>query len=220
MKKIVAAAAVTGLLAGGATYASAAQAAPSKGAQKAPATALAAPAADTSTSFTPKPIKWGKCGIPGFDELGAQCGYLTVPLNYKKPSGTKIKLAVSRIKSTVSADKYQGVMLTNPGGPGGSGLTLSVLGQYVPHNAGAAYDWIGFDPRGVGSSIPALTCNGNYFKPPRPQYVPTTQKLETTWLKRSAGYAKACDKAGGRLLDHVKTVDTINDMESLRKALG
>jgi len=223
MKKIVAAVAVTGLIAGGAAYASAAQAAP-KTAKAAPAAAVAAPAAatvaDASASFTPTAIKWGKCGIPGFDELGAECGYLTVPLNYKKPTSTKIKIAVSRIKAKVSADKYQGVMLTNPGGPGGSGLTLSVLGQYVPNGAGDAYDWIGFDPRGVGSSIPALSCNGNYFKPPRPQYVPTTQKLETTWLNRSKGYAKACDKAGGALLDHVKTVDTINDMESIRKALG
>ena len=49
---------------------------------------------------------------------------------------------------------YQGVMLVNPGGPGGSGLIYSVLQGFVPKNAGAAYDWIGFDPRGVGSSVP------------------------------------------------------------------
>ena len=221
MKKIVAALAATGLIAGGAAYASAAQAAPTKAAKGAPAAVVAAPAVvDAAASFTPKAIKWTKCGIPGFDELGAQCGFLTVPLDYKKPKGTKIKLAVSRIKHTVSADKYQGVMLTNPGGPGGSGLTLPVIGGFVPNNAGAAYDWIGFDPRGVGSSIPALSCNGNYFKAPRPQYVPTTQKIETAWLNRSKGYAKACDKAGGKLLDHVKTTDSVSDMESIRKALG
>src|SRR4051812_9699642 len=190
MKKFVAAAAGTGLVGGGVAYTSAAQAAQDSAVKAAPKVALTAAVVSKAPSFTPKPIKFGKCGIPGFDELGAQCGYLIVPLDYKKPTGTKIKLAVSRIKHTVTADKYQGVMLTNPGGPGGSGLTLSVLGQYVPHNAGAAYDWIGFDPRGVGSSLPALTCNGNYFKPPRPQYVPTTQKLETTWLNRSKGYAK------------------------------
>lgn len=223
MKRIVAAVAVTGLLGGGAGYASAAQASPIQAANSAPGAVVAAPAAalaDASASFTPKAITWGKCGIPNLDTLGAQCGFLTVPLDYKKPKGTKIKLAVSRIKHTVSADKYQGVMVTNPGGPGGSGLTLSVLGQFVPNGAGAAYDWIGFDPRGVGSSIPALSCDGNYFKPPRPQYVPTTQKLENTWLKRSAGYAKACDTAGGKLLEHLKTTDTINDLESIRKALG
>jgi hypothetical protein len=74
--------------------------------------------------FTPSAITWGKCeGRPRLDALGAQCGYLTVPLDYAKPAGTKIKLAVSRIKHTVTADKFQGVMLTNPGGPGGSGLS-------------------------------------------------------------------------------------------------
>ena len=100
MKKIVAAAAVTGLLAGGAAYASAAQAAPTKAAPKAAVAAPAAPAADASSSFTPKAIKWTKCGIKGLDDRGGQCGYLIVPLDYKKPTGTKIKLAVSRIKSS------------------------------------------------------------------------------------------------------------------------
>jgi hypothetical protein len=180
MKRIVAALAVTGLVARGAACASTAQAAQNKAAKAAPAAVVAAPAAPVAEvlpAFTPKAIKWGKCGVPGLDDRGAQCGFLTVPLDYKKPKGTKIKLAVSRIKHTVSKDKYQGVMLTNPGGPGGSGLTLSVLGGFVPNKAGAAYDWIGFDPRGVGSSVPALSCNGNYFKAPRPQYVPTTRKI-------------------------------------------
>ena len=216
MQTIVAALAVTGVIAAGVAGSSTAQATPTT------ATSTKAPSFTvTPASFTPNAITWGKCeGRPRLDALGAQCGYLTVPLDYQKPTGTKIKLAVSRIKHTVSAATYQGVMLTNPGGPGGSGLALAAQGQFVPNNVGDAYDWIGFDPRGVGSSVPALSCDGNYFKGPRPQYVPTTQKLETTWLNRSKGYATKCDKAGGKLLDHVKTVDSINDMESIRKALG
>jgi pimeloyl-ACP methyl ester carboxylesterase len=217
MKRIVAALAVTGSIAGGVAYSSsAAQATPSNAAAtKAP------PSTVNQMPFTPSAITWGKCeGRPRLDALGAQCGFLTAPLDYTKPTGTKIKLAVSRIKHTVTADKYQGVMLTNPGGPGGSGLTLAAQGQFVPNGVGGAYDWIGFDPRGVGSSVPALSCDGDYFKAPRPQYVPTTQKLETAWLNRSKSYAKKCETAGGELLDHVKTIDTINDMESIRKALG
>ncbi|MEU8241352.1 alpha/beta hydrolase [Actinoplanes missouriensis] len=170
--------------------------------------------------YTPPPIDWGKCASAGLNARGAECGFLVVPLDYAKPKGTKIKLAVSRIKHKSSAAQYQGVMLTNPGGPGGSGLTLSVLGEYVPDNAGSYFDWIGFDPRGVGSSVPALTCDVNYAGYNRPFYVPVTKSLEKTWLAKAKGYSKACDKAGGALLDHVKTTDTVADMESLRKALG
>ena len=71
-----------------------------------------------------------------------------------------------------------GIMLVNPGGPGGSGLSLSTLGQYVPNDAGAAYDWIGWDPRGVGSSTPSLSCNPNYFVGPRAEYTPSTKKIQ------------------------------------------
>jgi pimeloyl-ACP methyl ester carboxylesterase len=70
------------------------------------------------------------------------------------------------------------------GRPGASGLTLSRLGEFVPDGAGDAYDWIGFDPRGVGSSVPAISCDPDYFSPSRPEYVPTTEALEQTWLAR------------------------------------
>ena len=90
----------------------------------------------------------------------------------------------------------------------------------MPGGAGQAYDWIGFDPRGVGASKPALTCDSKYAGYDRPAYVPSTAAIEKAWLARAAGYAAACDKAGGALLDHLKTTDTVQDMESLRLALG
>jgi pimeloyl-ACP methyl ester carboxylesterase len=110
-------------------------------------------------------------------------------------------------------------MLVNPGGPGASGLGQAALGAAVPDDVDAQYDWIGFDPRGVGSSQPALTCDDEYFGYDRPYYVPVTRKLETTWLERAEAYAKKCDRAGGALLDHIKTTDSVADMESIRKAL-
>ena len=125
---------------------------------------------------------------------------------------------MSRIKHTAS--KYQGVMLVNPGGPGGSGYALSALGAYVPDSAGAGYDWIGFDPRGVGASKPALSCAGTYAGYRRPPYVPATPAIERGWLARTRVYAKACGTAGGALLDHLKTTDSAGDIESLRRALG
>jgi pimeloyl-ACP methyl ester carboxylesterase len=163
-------------------------------------------------------IAWGACADEGLRTRRAECGFLTVPLDHAKPAGATIKLAVSRIRHTTATS--QGVMLVNPGGPGGAGLTLSVLGDFVPDDAGKAYDWIGFDPRGVGASRPALACDGDYAGYDRPPYVPSTAAIERAWLQRAAGYARACDSAGGPLLDHLKTTDTVADMEILRAALG
>ncbi len=117
------------------------------------------------------------------------------------------------------------MLFVNPGGPGGSGLGLSVLGPIISEDfgrkdAGGAYDWIGFDPRGVGDSRPSLSCDPGYFGPDRPEYVPRTPELYQVWQGRSAGYAEACGRAGGRLLDHMRTTDAARDMNQIRKALG
>jgi hypothetical protein len=138
-------AAAVGLVLGGGTVPSAAQ------------------AGHGAPGYDPPPISWGTCDNEVLRDSGAQCGFLTVPLDYARPRGTKIKLAISRILHTSSAADYQGVMLTNPGGPGGSGLIYSILGGFVPDGVGGDYDWIGFDPRGVGSSQPSLSCDGEYI---------------------------------------------------------
>src|SRR5439155_22851876 len=116
--------------------------------------------------------------------------------------------------------QYQGIMLVNPGGPGGSGLVLSILGNFVPNHAGDYYDWIGFDPRGVGSSRPAISCMPDYFHGNRPYYVPVSQFLMREWTTRAAKYAAACARKNGALLDHMTTADNARDMDSIRTALG
>jgi len=145
---------------------------------------------------------------------------LTVPLDYAKPHGTTIELAVSRIAHKTSDADAQGPMLVNPGGPGGSGLTLSRLGAYVPNGGGDPYDWIGFDPRGVGSSVPSLACDPDYFAAgTRKPYEPGPG-ITRYWLTKAARYAADCGTAARRLLQHDKTTDWVDDMESIRKALG
>lgn len=165
-------------------------------------------------------IAWGACANAALTKAQVQCGRLQVPLDYRAPSGPHITLAVSRVRHTVPTARYQGVMLTNPGGPGGSGLPYAALGKHVPKNAGASYDWIGFDPRGVGSSTPSLSCLPNYFHGNRPPYVPITDALRTTWLARSRAYAAACEGDAAALLPHMTTIDSAHDMDSIRAALG
>ncbi|HEV7196774.1 MAG TPA: alpha/beta fold hydrolase [Pedococcus sp.] len=175
-------------------------------------------AATQTAAYTPPPIVWGPCSDPTLQQFGAQCGMLTVPLDYAHPSGTKIQLAVSRV--THKTAHSQGVMLVNPGGPGGSGLIFSIYQSFVPKGAGMSYDWIGFDPRGVGSSVPSLSCDGNYFGFNRPYFVPVTLQLEQQWMTKVKNYTAACKVAGGALLNHIKTTDSVADMESIRIALG
>lgn len=168
----------------------------------------------------PSSVHWTSCASASLQKRNAQCAMVEVPLDYSHPSGRKIQLAISRIKHTVPASKYQGIMLVNPGGPGGSGLTLSVLGEFVPNGAGNYYDWIGFDPRGVGASVPAVTCDPQYFGFNRPNYVPTSESIERAWLAKVKDYAADCGEHNGAILKHLTTVDSAKDMESIRKALG
>jgi pimeloyl-ACP methyl ester carboxylesterase len=174
----------------------------------------------SGADYTPPPIQWGVCPTASLRNAGATCGMLTVPLDYNRPNGTKIQLAVSRILHKTSDADAQGVMLVNPGGPGGSGLGLARLGAFVPTGGGDPDDFIGFDPRGVGRSVPALTCDGDYAAPGRPSYVPETQAITSYWMTKTMGYQQDCEAAGGALLDHLKTTDAARDMDSLRKALG
>ena len=190
--------------------------------------ALAAPAQGEAlggtppapATYVPPPVQWGTCDDPVLQDFGAECGMVTVPLDHAKPRGATIKLAVSRLRHTTPDSQYQGVVLVNPGGPGGSGRIYSVLQQFIPHGAGLSYDWIGFDPRGVGASEPSLTCDSTYFGYNRKPYVPTTASIEKYWLDKTANYAKDCATAGGELLDHLKTTDSVADMDSIRSALG
>ena len=191
------------------------------GAGAAPTAASAGTQSASSSGYQPPPIVWGSCTSTNLQDAGATCGLLTVPVDYAKPSGEKIQLMVSRVAHKTSDATAQGVMLVNPGGPGGSGVGFARLGEFVPGGGGDPYDWIGFDPRGVGESLPALTCDDDYFAPGRPAYVPDTAQIKRQWWARTRQYARDCaSSTGATILEHSKTTDSAQDMDSIRKALG
>jgi pimeloyl-ACP methyl ester carboxylesterase len=187
--------------------------------------AAAAPAGSDSRSPAAAPsatsaVDWGRCADPFLRDLGIRCAMLDVPLDYGDPTGPQIQIALSRLSHQAPDDEFQGITLVNPGGPGGSGLGLSALGAFIPDPAGDPYDWIGFDPRGVGSSEPAISCKPNYFRGPRPPYVPKNEEIESQWLARSERYANACEEHAAELLPHMTTINAARDIDSIRVALG
>jgi pimeloyl-ACP methyl ester carboxylesterase len=177
---------------------------------------LTAPAAAAGSSSST--IAWGPCSDQVLAAAGAQCGTLDVPLDHSDPAGKKITLAVSRLshKTTVS----QGTLLTVPDPFTGNGYRQSLLGSRLPNSVGDSYDWVGFARRGLAPSVPAISCVPDHIGFNRPNYVPTTAAIEQQWLQRTQAYADACAAKQPELLDHLKTTDTVADMELVRDALG
>ena len=181
--------------------------------------AAAPSGAATAASVKAGPIVWGKCKDRVLKTRKAQCGLLTVPLDHARPAGPTIQIAVSRVLHT--SKPFKGAVFTSPGGPGSSGLYLSTLGQYVPKGVGLQYDWYGIDPRGVGASLPALSCDNSYFKPGRRPYEGTSQANIDYWVARSQQYAADCAASPAAfLLPHMRTTDNVADLELLRQAIG
>ncbi|MER6346823.1 alpha/beta hydrolase [Streptomyces sp. NPDC001595] len=184
------------------------------------ATVGAAPARATDPRAEPAPaaeLAWKKCGTTDHPTL--QCASLKVPLDHADPDGRQITLALSRVPHT--APTFQGPLLVNPGGPGGSGLALAgFVASALPAEVAAQYDVIGFDPRGVGRSEPALDCRPGHFDPVRPDSVPDTAAAEEANLARAKSFAEACRAKYADVLPYIDTAGAARDIERIRQALG
>ncbi|QOV34394.1 alpha/beta fold hydrolase [Streptomyces ferrugineus] len=175
-------------------------------------TVAAVPARASAT-----PLAWRQCGTEKYPTL--QCASLKVPLDHSAPHGRQITLALSRVPHT--ARRYQGPLLVNPGGPGASGLTLAgFVASALPRAVAAQYDVIGFDPRGVGRSTPALECKPAHFAPVRPDSAPRTPRLERANLLRAQSFARACAEKHADVLPYMDTISAARDMDRIRAALG
>ncbi|MFF8971156.1 alpha/beta hydrolase [Streptomyces sp. NPDC014995] len=182
-------------------------------------TAVPADASPSHTAEAARAAKltWKTCATTDYPTL--QCASLKVPLDHDDPGGEQITLALSRVPHT--AKTYQGPLLVNPGGPGGSGLTLAgYVASALPKAVAAQYDVIGFDPRGVGKSTPALDCRPGHFAPVRPDSVPATAAIERANVQRARSFAAACGKKYASVLPHINTLSAVRDMDAIRRAVG
>ncbi|MBD0742889.1 alpha/beta hydrolase [Streptomyces sp. CBMA152] len=180
------------------------------------ATAKAA-APDDLDRFRHQPLKWTACKDAQLTESGAECATLKVPLDYARPQGRTLDLAISRIKATSPA-KRRGILQTNPGGPGARGLTMpSDLRQKMSPKVAAAYDVIGMDARGVGESS-ALNCGLT-----RASWLRSAGKtragFDESW-RLARNDAIACWSKYPDVLPYFTTRDTARDMDLVRSVLG
>ncbi|KIF73325.1 tripeptidyl aminopeptidase, partial [Streptomyces sp. 150FB] len=171
-----------------------------------------------------KGIDWQDCPADWGFAKPIQCGSVTVPLDYTKPNGKQIKIAVDRVGNTGTRQERQGSLIYNPGGPGGSGMAFP--SRIVNKNAiwaGAAkvYDFVGFDPRGVGHSAP-ISCIDpqEYVKAPKLDPIPHSEADKRAQRKLAAEYADGCKERSGWMLPQMTTPNTARDLDVIRAGLG
>jgi pimeloyl-ACP methyl ester carboxylesterase len=167
------------------------------------------PAAPGST------IAWKGCGG------GFQCGTLRVPLDWTKPSGSAIELAVIRKPAKDQAQRVGSVVL-NPGGPGEGGVSFlrDFIDGRLPAHLNDRLDLVSWDPRGTGSSDPIACTTTAESLEPDPDPVPETPEEKKELVDRETHDTDECLEKEGPELPYVGTQDTVRDLDALRAALG
>ncbi|MCW2516404.1 MAG: tripeptidyl-peptidase Serine peptidase family [Mycobacterium sp.] len=180
-----------------------------------------------SVIATPRPgtpVNWSQCDLASSDvriPAGAECGKLSVPVDYTKPDGDVARIEMIRFKAT---GQKIASLIVNPGGPGESGVqaAASLVGA-VPDTIRQHFDLVGFDPRGVGRSTPALWCNSDEDNDklradPQVDYTPEGVAHIESQTKDFVG--RCVEKMGDEFLANVGTASVIKDLDAMRAALG
>ena len=170
-----------------------------------------------------QPIAWAPCRATNPSKLpaGTMCGKLAVPVDYDHLNGGVTVLQLIRFAAT---GKKIGSLVINPGGPGESGVeaALSIV-QTLPPKVRERFDLVGFDPRGVAMSRPAIWCNSDADNDrlraePQVDYSPAGVQHSEDETREFV--ARCVTKMGIGFLRNVGTVNVARDLDAIRAALG
>ncbi|MFM9609957.1 alpha/beta hydrolase [Streptomyces niveiscabiei] len=187
---------------------------------KAPASDAPA-ASGLPVSLTGQKLDWRRCTGSSAPGSAWQCATMKAPLDWSKPEGRAIDVALLRTKSSGSEGERIGSLLFNFGGPGGSGV--DTLPSFEPDytTLRERYDLVSFDPRGVGRSE-GVRCRSDeeIAAAESVDATPDTPAEERAFLQDADSFGQGCEKAAGELMSHVSTTDTARDMDLMRQVLG
>ncbi|GJJ10350.1 hypothetical protein Clacol_004576 [Clathrus columnatus] len=158
-----------------------------------------------------------------------------VPLDYAYPQKGTATLELARLKSRSRNPK--GTILTNPGGPGSSGVSFLISGggDVISNITDGEFDILSWDPRGVNRSRPLITCGfttadsfqefledsvfldgievrGNFTdEGDLDSFFSKVNKTDSLIVKMG----QKCTKANGDFLPYMGTAATVRDMVSI-----
>jgi pimeloyl-ACP methyl ester carboxylesterase len=174
------------------------------------------PQSITLATYYAQHLDWQPC------DSGFQCAQLIVPFDYAHPNGPRFTLPVIKLPAAHPAQRI-GALVINPGGPGASGVQYALAArQEFPAAILDRFDIVGFDPRGVGGSQPALNCMTG---PQLDTFLATDDEpSDAAQLARVIAESKLfdaqCERNSAALLPYVGTQNAARDLDVLRSALG
>lgn len=182
----------------------------------APGATAAAPPESGRLAQAQAAINWRPCGAR------LECARVSVPLDWRRPAGRKISLALIRHVGS-HAEQRIGSLFLNPGGPGDSGVAaVRERGGSLDALTGGRFDVVGWDVRGSGASA-AVSCFGSRRERARfwnALPVPSTAPEERRYLAKTMALARRCGARNGPLLRHLSTADTVRDLDYMRGLVG
>jgi pimeloyl-ACP methyl ester carboxylesterase len=170
----------------------------------------------TLPAYYSQHLDWQPC------DNGFQCARLLVPFDYSHPGGRRFSLPVIKLPATDPSHRIAPLVI-NPGGPGGSGVQYALAARSeFPAALRARFDIVGFDPRGVAGSEPALACQTG---PELDKYLGTDEMPDSAAelapiIAQAKLYAQRCEQNSKALLPYVGTENAARDLDVLRAALG
>jgi pimeloyl-ACP methyl ester carboxylesterase len=172
----------------------------------------AGPSIGSAQAATPG-IGWRACGD------GLECARVAVPLDWSRPKGKQISLAVIRHPASDPGQRI-GSMFFNPGGPGVSGVdTLRAQADTLDADGGGRFDVVSWDPRGTNASTHArcfasATAESRFWGPAP---FPVGAAQSRTYIAKTVAVDRRCGSlTTPGLLDHISTADTARDLDRLR----
>jgi pimeloyl-ACP methyl ester carboxylesterase len=171
--------------------------------------------ATTAGAARPDPLAWTQCEQVSTSS-GFQCATLKVPLDYAKPDGEQIGIALIRLKAA-DPGRRLGSLVFNFGGPGGSGVSTLLNAASAFSVLGRRYDLVSFDPRGVDRSSGVRCLDDRRMD----QWLAEEPNLNIEKERDlDIEFANGCYQRSGKVLPYIGTVNAARDMDALRAALG
>ncbi|MEV7013493.1 alpha/beta fold hydrolase [Streptosporangium sp. NPDC051022] len=175
----------------------------------------------------PDRIAWGPCtdikrpdGATPRPDPRFQCGKLKVPLDYSKPDGDSLDMAVIRIQAA-EPGKRLGSLVFNFGGPGASGIDTMAQSYKLFGSLNTRYDLVSFDPPGVERTAGVRCGTDREMDKYLAMDTQATNPAERAEQNRTIkNFADACERTSGKVLPYIGTVNAARSMDRLREALG